>query len=56
MSGATDATSRVLDLLAAQWKVKQVGQDRYRAQCPAHGGEDLNLAVSRGDQGESCRV
>jgi len=51
VSGATDATSRVLDALAAQWKVKQVGQDRYRAQCPAHGGEDLNLAVSRGDQG-----
>lgn len=32
-------------------KVQHLGQDRLRAQCPAHGGEDLNLSVANGDQG-----
>lgn len=33
------------------FKVKTAGRDRARAQCPAHNGEDLNLALAVGDQG-----
>lgn len=33
------------------WKTKASGRERITAQCPAHGGEDLNLAVASGDQG-----
>ena len=32
-------------------KIKGDGRDRWRATCPAHGGQDLNLAVAKGDQG-----
>lgn len=47
----TDATNRLITALQARVKVKSAGNDRWRAQCPAHGGTDLNLAVARGDQG-----
>ncbi|WJL95878.1 AAA family ATPase [Microbacterium sp. ET2] len=46
-----DATTRVVDALAARVKIKPFGQDRWRAQCPAHNGHDLNLSVAKGDQG-----
>ena len=53
MSAATD---RVLDALAAGgWKTRADGRDRWRAQCPAHRGEDLNLAVATGDAGVLLR-
>ncbi|QUE25618.1 DNA primase/helicase [Microbacterium phage Fransoyer] len=38
-------------LRTAGWKTKAEGRDRLRAQCPAHGGDDLNLSVAVGDQG-----
>ncbi|QUE25363.1 DNA primase/helicase [Microbacterium phage Fizzles] len=37
--------------LRASYKTKAEGRDRMRAQCPAHGGDDLNLSVAVGDQG-----
>lgn len=46
-----DAVQRVLDALDGRWRVKSIGTDRWRAQCPAHDGGDLNLAIARGDQG-----
>lgn len=33
------------------FKTQAVGRDRIRSQCPAHGGDDLNLSVAVGDQG-----
>lgn len=33
------------------YKIQNVGRDRIRTQCPAHGGDDLNLSVAIGDQG-----
>ncbi|AWN03584.1 DNA primase [Microbacterium phage Hyperion] len=33
------------------FKTKAEGRDRMRAQCPSHGGDDLNLSVAVGDQG-----
>lgn len=38
-------------------KVQTQGNHRARAQCPAHGGDDLNLSVALGDQGllVSCK-
>ena len=38
-------------LRAGGWKTRAEGRDRLRAQCPAHGGDDLNLSVAVGDQG-----
>lgn len=38
-------------LRTAGFKTKAEGRDRLRAQCPAHGGDDLNLSVAVGDQG-----
>lgn len=47
-----DATDRFITALQSNGqKVKGAGRDRYRATCPAHGGQDLNLAVAKGDQG-----
>lgn len=46
-----DATARFLTALQSHAKVKGAGRDRWRATCPAHGGEGLNLAVAKGDQG-----
>ncbi len=46
-----DATDRFLTALQSRAKVKGAGRDRWRATCPAHGGDDLNLAVAKGDQG-----
>lgn len=46
-----DATARFLTALESHAKVKGAGRDRWRATCPAHGGQDLNLAVAKGDQG-----
>ncbi|MFB8386800.1 AAA family ATPase [Microbacterium sp. NPDC055910] len=42
-------------LSAGGWKMRTHGRDRARAQCPAHGGDDLNLSVARGDQGVLVR-
>lgn len=47
----TDATGRFLTALNSRAKVRGAGRDRWRATCPAHGGDDLNLAVAKGDQG-----
>lgn len=48
----TDAYTRFSDALRASGqKVKGAGRDRLRATCPAHGGQDLNLSVAKGDQG-----
>lgn len=33
------------------YKVQARGRDRARSQCPAHGGDDLNLSIAVGDQG-----
>lgn len=33
------------------FKVQHHGQDRARAQCPGHNGEDYNLSLAVGDQG-----
>lgn len=38
-------------LRTSGWKTRAEGRDRMRAQCPAHGGDDLNLSVAVGDQG-----
>lgn len=40
------------------FKVKEIGNGRARAQCPGHGGEDLNLSIAIGDQGvlTKCHV
>lgn len=46
-----DATGRFVTALSAREKVKGAGRDRWRSTCPAHGGQDLNLAVAKGDQG-----
>lgn len=46
------ALERVRAALAAGgWKTRATGPDSLRAQCPAHGGEGLNLGVKAGDQG-----
>ena len=37
------------------WKVRPDGRGRARAQCPAHQGHDLNLALAIGDQGVLVR-
>ena len=47
----TDATERFLTAINSRAKVKGAGRDRWRATCPAHGGEDLNLSIAKGDQG-----
>lgn len=45
------ATERFLERLSANgYKVREM-YGRYRAQCPAHNGEDLNLSIADGDQG-----
>ncbi|UVG34020.1 DNA primase/helicase [Microbacterium phage Wheelie] len=38
-------------------KIQHHGRDRARAQCPSHGGDDLNLSIAVGDQGllVSCK-
>lgn len=47
-----DATERFMNALQANGqKIKGDGRDRWRATCPAHNGQDLNLAVAKGDQG-----
>ena len=47
-----DATSRLTNALHERgFKIKSAGPDTYRAQCPAHQGQDLNLSVAKGDQG-----
>lgn len=46
------AFDRVTEALRTNgWKTKASGRERITAQCPAHGGDDLNLAVAAGDQG-----
>lgn len=46
------AYERVMAALSAGgWKARADGRERMRAQCPAHRGTDLNLAVAAGDQG-----
>jgi len=46
------AYERLTEALRANgWKQKGAGRDRIVSQCPAHGGDDLNLAVAVGDQG-----
>lgn len=45
------ALRRVLDALDARGFKYRGGAGRYRAQCPAHDGHDLNLSVAAGDQG-----
>lgn len=51
-----DATERFLTALRNNGqKVKGDGRDRWRATCPAHNGQDLNLAVAKGDQGVLVR-
>ncbi|AYB70182.1 DNA primase [Microbacterium phage OneinaGillian] len=40
-----------LEKIQTGYKVQMLGRDRARAQCPAHGGEDLNLSIANGDQG-----
>lgn len=52
----TDATERFLAALRDRGqKIKGDGRDRWRAQCPAHQGTDLNLSVAKGDQGVLLR-
>jgi hypothetical protein len=48
---AHDATERFIDALGDRWKIKQIDNDHYRAQCPAHNGDSLNLSITRLDQG-----
>lgn len=51
-----DATSRLTTALRERGhKITSAGRDRYRAQCPAHQGTDLNLAIAKGDQGVLVR-
>lgn len=51
-----DATAKFLSALSASgYKVRGYGRDRWRAQCPGHKGEDLNLSVAKGDQGVLIR-
>ena len=38
-------------LQSSGYRVQHNGRDRARAQCPAHGGDDLNLSIAVGDQG-----
>lgn len=46
------ATDVFLDALRTHgMKTKGAGAERWRSQCPAHGGSDLNLAIAAGDQG-----
>lgn len=46
------AYERVIESIASRgFKIQHHGKDRARAQCPGHGGEDLNLAIAVGDQG-----
>lgn len=46
------AYERFIEALHAHgYKVQNNGRDRARAQCPGHGGEDLNLSIAVGDQG-----
>lgn len=46
------AYDRLTEALRTQgWKTKAAGRDRIVSQCPAHAGDDLNLAVAVGDQG-----
>lgn len=46
------AYDRFLEKLQASgYKIQHNGRDRARAQCPAHGGVDLNLSLAVGDQG-----
>lgn len=47
-----NATDTFLSALRSHgMKTKGAGSERWRSQCPAHGGNDLNLAVASGDQG-----
>jgi hypothetical protein len=47
-----NATDTLLKALRDKgMKTKGDGADRWRSQCPAHGGTDMNLAVAAGDQG-----
>lgn len=41
----------LVQLSTRGYKVKTSGQSHARAQCPGHGGEDLNLSIAVGDQG-----
>lgn len=46
------AADRFVEALRSNgMKVKGAGRDQWRATCPAHRGEDLNLAVAVGDSG-----
>src|SRR5690606_2966885 len=38
-------------LQSSGYRVQHHGRDRARAQCPGHGGDDLNLSIAVGDQG-----
>src|SRR5690606_23277823 len=38
-------------LQSSGYRVQHHGRDRARAQCPGHGGNDLNLSIAVGDQG-----
>lgn len=50
------AYARFIEHLSERgYKYKADGRGRSRAQCPAHGGQDLNLAVAIGDQGVLVR-
>lgn len=50
------AYARFLEALTSNgFKYKADGRGRARAQCPAHNGDDLNLAVAIGDQGVLLR-
>lgn len=52
----TDATERFLHAMRnGGWKIKGAGRDRWTGQCPAHDGQDLNLAIAKGDQGVLIR-
>lgn len=51
-----DATSRFIEALRSHGaKIKGAGRDRWRATCPAHDGQDLNLSIAKGDQGVLLR-
>jgi len=51
-----DATSKFTNALTERgYKLKGAGRDRYRGQCPAHQGSDLNLSIAKGDQGVLVR-
>lgn len=46
------AYDRLIEAIQSHgFKTQARGTDRFRSQCPAHNGDDLNLSIAIGDQG-----